>query len=445
MATPLTIDRDARLSTFGIDDRTRALLRECKPFIEAKLDDAIRESYLKMLAYPEAKRAYQGKSLDDLCRNQRSHWLDDILVGTFTETQIRNCLELFAARQKTGLPLRFFISFYTNMLVRITEAVTPHYKRKPNHLLEISEALARTVNFEIELVSAAYMQSSDEESSRILNATAAEFDRTISSVVDSVSASATQLKAAADSMASIASQTAEESNDATAMVSHANENIQTVAAATEQLTSSIQEISSQVSKTVGIIDSAVQEAQRTNQLVQGLADAVGKIGDVVRLINDIASQTNLLALNATIEAARAGDAGKGFAVVANEVKSLANQTSKATEEISAQITAVQTATQDAVAAIETIGQTIGNINQFSTTVASAVEEQRAATGEIARSVDEAARAGTQVTGSMEKVKGLTNKTDTTAQEVSTSMAGLTTQLSEMSQQIQDFVRKIRTT
>ncbi|MEK9678606.1 MAG: methyl-accepting chemotaxis protein, partial [Rhodospirillaceae bacterium] len=195
----------------------------------------------------------------------------------------------------------------------------------------------------------------------------------VKGVVDSVSASSTQLQATASNMASAAEEA----------TSHA----MAVVAATDQLSKSIEEISGQVAPSTTISQEAVGEAQRSNEQVQGLAEASQKIGEVVDLINDIASQTNLLALNTTIEAARAGDAGKGFAVVASEVKNLANQTAKATEEIAAQISGIQNATQSVVGSIDGITKTINEINEIATAIVDAVEKQSAATGEVSANID----------------------------------------------------------
>jgi len=443
MAKKLDIERESRLAAMGIDRKTQEVIRESRSVLDNMIESAIRESYAVILKSPEVKKVYSGMNIEDAIAAQRSHWLNDVLPATFTAEQMENCVSLFSKRQKQGLELRWYFSFYTNILSRMVVAVSEQYKRKPDKLRDAVEALTKVVNFEVELASAAYMLSAREQASAVLNGTADEFEREVSSVVGAVSASISQLEAATATMASVASQTAVQARSATHAAQQTSQNINTVASATEELTGSIQEISSLVGKSAQIAQSAVGEAQRTNQLVQGLADAVGKIGAVVKLINNIASQTNLLALNATIEAARAGDAGKGFAVVAGEVKNLANQTAKATDEISSQITAVQNATRDAVTAIQNIGGTIVSINEISTSVASAVEQQSAATQEIARNIESASRGGAQVNETIVAVNGLAGKTDTTAKELTSTVDFLSTQASRLSERVSRFLGRIR--
>lgn len=212
--------------------------------------------------------------------------------------------------------------------------------------------------------------------------------------LQSVVSNADQMKASANSLNDVAATSSERAHSASDASTQAASNVQAVAAASEQMTASISEIGQQVSKTNELINEASNEAQQTDQKVASLASAAEKIGDVVSLIQDIAEQTNLLALNATIEAARAGEAGKGFAVVASEVKELASQTAKATEEIGAQITGIQSETTDAVAAIQSIAGKMVDVSEFTTAIAAAVDEQNASTSEISRNIQEAAH-GTQ--------------------------------------------------
>ena len=240
---------------------------------------------------------------------------------------------------------------------------------------------------------------------------------TVAEVVEAVAAASNETQATAESMAAAADETSRQATAVASAAEEASTNVETVAAASEELTSSIGEISSQVARAAEVAQTAVDEARHTTASVENLAEASQKIGEVVELISDIASQTNLLALNATIEAARAGEAGKGFAVVASEVKSLANQTAKATEEISSQIGAIQGATGEAVSAIKGIDSRIGEISEVATTVASAVEEQTAATNEISRNSQEAASGVQEVTGNITGVNTAASETGASASQM----------------------------
>jgi methyl-accepting chemotaxis protein len=252
-----------------------------------------------------------------------------------------------------------------------------------------------------------------------------------------------QMRETSQGLTQTSEQTNHQVKTAATASEEASSNVETVAAASEELSASIAEISRQVAHAATVAGRAVEETGQTDSTVQGLAEMAGRIGEVVKLISDIAGQTNLLALNATIEAARAGDAGKGFAVVASEVKSLANQTAKATEEISAQITAVRNITKDAVDAIKRIGGTIGEVSAVATSIAAAVEEQGAATQEITRNTQEAARRTRDVS---ENIAGVTKGADATgvaADGVKSAAEGLGLQAERLRGQVDDFLAKIR--
>ena len=289
---------------------------------------------------------------------------------------------------------------------------------------------------------AAAAQLRDQRRQRVETVTAGFVD-SIDQVVGGVSTAIDGLRAATASLTGASTTTTEQSSVVAAAADQASTNVQTVAAAAEELSNSIQEISRRVSETATATDGAVNEAKQTNAIVAGLADAGRRIGDVVNLITDIASQTNLLALNATIEAARAGDAGKGFAVVANEVKSLANQTARATGDIQAQVAAIQGETERAVGAIGGIVETISTVNQFTIGIASAVEQQGAATQEIARNVQQAAAGTAEVSQSIGRVLEAANQTG----EAAGQLAGLADQLAresdELKRNVGGFVAEVK--
>ncbi len=282
------------------------------------------------------------------------------------------------------------------------------------------------------------------EKTRAMNALADSFEASVQGVVGAVSSAASQLQSNAQSMSSTAEETTRQASSVAAASDQTLSNVQTVASAAEELASSISEIARQLESATRMSRSAVDEAQRTNATVESLAQAAERIGSVVQLIQEIASQTNLLALNATIEAARAGEAGKGFAVVASEVKSLANQTARATEEISGQIQAIQKETQGAVGAIRGIADTVQQVNQIATSIASAVEEQTAATGEISRNVQQAAQGTAEVSRSIMGVNDASQEAGRSATQVLQAASSLGTQSQNLRESVNAFVSRIRT-
>ncbi|MDB5359354.1 MAG: putative methyl-accepting chemotaxis protein [Rhodospirillales bacterium] len=269
------------------------------------------------------------------------------------------------------------------------------------------------------------------------------FESSVQGVVDMVASASTQLQAAARSLSDTAEETSQQSTAVAAAVEQTSANVQTVAAASEELSVSIGEIGRQITQSTAVAGEAVEQANRTSRSVEDLAQAAKRIEDVIRLIKDIASQTNLLALNATIEAARAGEAGKGFAVVASEVKALANQTAQATEEIEAQISAIQRATTGTVRDISSIGEIIGQISQVTTAIAAAIEEQGAATGEITRNVQQAAGGTQEVAQNIVGVSAAAGLTGAAASQVLSSATELSQQAERMRREVAIFVAAVR--
>jgi methyl-accepting chemotaxis protein len=272
---------------------------------------------------------------------------------------------------------------------------------------------------------------------------AGDFERSVNGIVRSVSTAAAGMQTTAQSMTATASDASARAATVSAASQNASNNVGTVAAAAEELSSSVTEISRQVSRSSEIASKAVGDAERTNATVQVLSTGAEKIGEVVKLIHSIAAQTNLLALNATIEAARAGESGRGFAVVASEVKALANQTAKATEEISGQVAAMQQSTSDAVAAINGITQTIAQMSEITVSISTAIEQQGEATREIARNIQSVAAGSSEINSHIGGVTTAAEATGSAASEVLSNARELDNQSGMLRSAVDGFLAKVR--
>ena len=313
-------------------------------------------------------------------------------------------------------------------------------------------AMARTVQvFKENMIEADRLRSGQEEAKlrtaaeqkAALRQMAKVFEESVGGIVAGVAAAAREVHGAAEAMTATAEETSRQATTVSAASTQASVNVQTVATATDELFASIAEIGRQVTRSALATGKAADEAKHTNGTVAGLAQAAQRIGEVVTLIQDIASQTNLLALNATIEAARAGEHGKGFAVVATEVKALATQTAKATEEIASQIASIQGATGEAVAAIRTISGTVDEVYEIATAIASAVEQQAAATREIANNVQQAARGTEEVNSNIGGVTQASGEVGAAATQVLGSADDLSRQSERLKLEVDSFLATIR--
>jgi len=440
-----------RLEMVGIDAGVVSALREQERFVSEQLPAILEEFYSYVARFEPDMHCLRDRTfIKGSVDLHIKHWRL-ITSGNFGNDLMASASEICRYHSQAGVTPPWYIGarllFIMNQLTKRANAsaALPKFGRSAlaarENLTAAISALARAAAADTETTIFTYFSSTRQKRKDAI-ADARERFRTMITQLLNASQSLTtiseQLQGNAQDTQKIAGVVARGSSDASA-------NVQTVAAATEELAASVREIARQVGEANTIATSAVEQADQTDGRIMALSQAAGHIGDVVKLITSIAEQTNLLALNATIEAARAGEAGRGFAVVAQEVKALATQTAKATDEISTQIANMQAATQEAVASIKRIGTTIGQISSISTMISTAIEEQGSATQDIARNVQSAASGATEVANNIAKVNDSAGETGATSSRMHESAQRMAGDTGILQQEIDGFLASIAAT
>jgi len=432
----------ARFMRISADDSK--LLREFWQVAEPKLPTILDGFYQHVMSEPRLQ-AMLGEKVPGLKRAQTTHW-QRLFTGGLDAGYYDSVRGIGLVHHKIGLEPRWYIGGYNYVLNRLFDLAVGAYRWSPGKLRTVLAAVTARVMLDMDIAISVYQEAlliERQQRGSKVDALLRSFEASAGTLVGIIASAATELRATAQSLSSTTEQTTAQAAGVAAAVEQASVNVQTVASAAEELSSSITEISRQVAQSSMIASKAVEDARRTDAIVKTLAGGAQKIGDVVGLISSIAGQTNLLALNATIEAARAGDAGKGFAVVAAEVKNLANQTAKATGDISAQIAEIQTATSEAVQAIETIAKTIDELSRIAASIAASVEEQGTATQEIARNVHEAASGTQEVSTNIIGVSRGAQETGVAAAQMLDAAGDLSQQTERMSADVGQFIAAVK--
>ena len=442
------IQLDQRLQFLKIDQKTRDLLAEIKPILEPELPRILGAFYDHISSYPEVANMFSSNTMIEGAKNaQSSHWAN-ILTGRFDDSYVKAVQRIGMTHHRIGLEPRWYIAGYSMILGELSAILSAKFSStfgsgNVDKRAEAIRAVTKAAMLDMDFAISIYLAEGDAEKERTLQQLSVNFEQSVGSIAQGIGEATSAMQTTANSMKEVAAENSSRTGQVSDAAGMATGNVETVAAAAEQLTSSISEISRQLSHSSERANDAVSKADSANTQIRNLAQAAEKISEVTVLIQDIAEQTNLLALNATIEAARAGDAGKGFAVVAQEVKSLANQTAKATQDISDHIQRVQSETNDAVTAIATIGEAIGEINEATVAVSAAVEEQNAAASEIARSAQDAAQGTSLITENIGNVSQAAAKNATAADELLISVDGLSRQGKQLRDSVETFLADVK--
>ena len=436
-----------RLNFFRIDAETKRHLHELKPFMETILPRALDAFYTHVAATPNMAALFRNPDhMRHARERQLQHW-QVILDAKFDEAYVQSVTKVGQAHHRLGLEPGWYIAGYSYLVCAVIADLQTAGHRFGRGLSDDMAAKIAAFNraamVDMDCAISVYLEEGRREKREALAKVADLFQSSVGAIAEEADASTREVKTSADRMAATATRTRNHAASAASAAEESTASVGSVAAAVEELSASIREISSRVQQASSIATQAADRAQETSNVVANLVRIAEEIGGIVTLIKTIAAQTNLLALNATIEAARAGEAGRGFAVVAAEVKELASQTTRATEDIERQIGTIQQVTAQTAGSIQEINTANVRVNEAFTSIAAAVEEQSSATGEISRSTSEAEIGSRQVTEAMTGVHADADASGAVAGELLTASAALAREIATLRTEAANFLDRVR--